>query len=36
MNQLESSAEQLAAVNLFFAQLGDKGQRLTYLEESAA
>jgi len=35
MNQLESSAEQLAAVNTYFAQLGDKGQRLTYIEESA-
>lgn len=36
MNRLESSTEQLAAVDLFFAQLGDRGQRLTYIEESAA
>jgi tRNA-dihydrouridine synthase B len=36
MNQLESRAEQLAAVDTFFAQLGDRGQRLTYIEESAA
>ncbi len=36
MNRLESSEEQLAAVDLFFAQLRDRGQRLTYIEESAA
>lgn len=36
MNQLETSAEQLAAVNGFFAQLACRGQRLTYAEEHAA
>ncbi len=36
MNRLESSAEQLAAVDRFFAQLQDWGQRLTYIEEPAA
>ena len=36
MNQLESSAAQLQAVNDFFAQLAERGQRLTYVEESAA
>lgn len=36
MNRLESSAEQLAAVDAFFAQLEGQGQRLTYFEESAA
>jgi tRNA-dihydrouridine synthase B len=36
MNQLETSAEQLAAVNEFFAQLADRGRRLTYVEEQAA
>lgn len=36
MNRLESSAEQLAAVDRFFAQLQDRGQRLTYIEEPAA
>ena len=36
MNQLETSAEQLAAVNVFFAQLADRGRRLTYVEEQAA
>ena len=36
MNQLESRREQLAAVNAFFAQLADRGQRLTYAEELAA
>jgi tRNA-dihydrouridine synthase B len=36
MNRLESSAEQLAAVDTFFAQLRERGQRLTYVEESAA
>lgn len=36
MNQLESSAEQLAAVNGFFALLAERGRRLTYVEESAA
>lgn len=36
MNRLESSAEQLAAVDAFFTQLEGQGQRLTYFEESAA
>jgi tRNA-dihydrouridine synthase B len=36
MNQLETSADQLAAVNEFFAQLADRGRRLTYVEEQAA
>ena len=36
MNRLESSEEQLAAVDLFFAQLQGRGQRLTYIEEAAA
>lgn len=36
MNRLESSAEQLAAVDAFFGRLGDQGQRLRYFEESAA
>jgi len=36
MNQLETSAEQVAAVNEFFAQLADRGRRLTYVEEQAA
>ena len=33
MNQLESSAEQLAAVNHFFEQLAAKGKHLSYLEQ---
>ena len=36
MNRLETSAEQLAAVDGFFAQLAERGQRLTYVEELAA
>jgi tRNA-dihydrouridine synthase B len=36
MNRLESSAEQLAAVNEFFAQLAEHGRRLTYVEDLAA
>jgi hypothetical protein len=36
MNQLETSAQQLDAVNGFFAQLAERGQRLTYVEELAA
>jgi tRNA-dihydrouridine synthase B len=36
MNQLETSAEQLQAVDGFFAQLADRGRRLTYVEELAA
>jgi len=36
MNRLETRAEQMQAVNEFFAQLADRGQRLTYVEELAA
>jgi tRNA-dihydrouridine synthase B len=36
MNQLETSAEQLRAVDEFFTQLAGCGQRLTYVEELAA
>jgi tRNA-dihydrouridine synthase B len=36
MNRLETREEQLAAVNEFFAQLADRGQRLSYVEEIAA
>ncbi len=36
MNRLESSAEQLAAVDGFFGELADRGQRLTYVEVEAA
>jgi tRNA-dihydrouridine synthase B len=36
MNRLESSMEQLAAVEAFFAQLENEGQRLRYVEESVA
>src|SRR5689334_5771935 len=36
MNQLETTGEQVAAVNEFFAQLADRGRRLTYAEEQAA
>jgi tRNA-dihydrouridine synthase B len=36
MNQLESSREQLAAVDDFFAQLAGRGPRLTYVEGLAA
>jgi len=36
MNRLETSREQLAAVNGFFAQLAEGGRRLTYVEEQAA
>ena len=36
MNQLETSAAQLQAVNDFFAQLAEHGRRLTYVEELAA
>ena len=36
LNRLETSAEQLAAVDAFFAQLASSGQRLTYVEELAA
>jgi hypothetical protein len=36
MNQLESSTEQLAAVDEFFGELAARGQRLTYVEVEAA
>lgn len=36
MNQLQTCAEQLAAVNAFFSELASQGQRLTYVEELAA
>ncbi len=36
MNQLETRFEQRGAVNGFFAQLADRGRRLTYAEELAA
>ena len=36
MNRLETRDEQLAAVNGFFAQLAERGRRLTYVEELAA
>jgi tRNA-dihydrouridine synthase B len=36
MNRLETSMEQLAAVNEFFGQLAERGRRLTYVEELAA
>ncbi|HKA43288.1 MAG TPA: tRNA dihydrouridine synthase DusB [Burkholderiales bacterium] len=36
MNRLESSAEQLAAVDAFFGELAGRGQRLSYVEEQAA
>ena len=36
MNRLESSAEQLAAVDAFFGDLAGRGQRLSYVEEQAA
>jgi tRNA-dihydrouridine synthase B len=36
MNQIETSAGQIQAVDAFFAQLADCGRRLTYVEELAA
>ena len=36
MNQLQTCAEQLAAVNTFFAELAGRGRRLQYIEELAA
>ena len=36
MNQLQTCAEQLAAVNEFFGELASHGQRLAYVEELAA
>jgi tRNA-dihydrouridine synthase B len=35
MNQLQTCAEQLAAVNEFFAELSARGRRLQYIEEQA-
>ena len=36
MNQLQSSAEQIGAVDRFFGELAAQGQRLTYTEEELA
>jgi tRNA-dihydrouridine synthase B len=36
MNRLDAAPQQLAAVEAYFAGLGDRGDRLTYLEELAA
>jgi len=36
MNQLQTCAAQLAAVDLFFSELASQGRRLTYVEELAA
>jgi tRNA-dihydrouridine synthase B len=36
MNRLETSAEQLAAVDAFFAELAARGKTLTYVEDIAA
>jgi tRNA-dihydrouridine synthase B len=36
MNQLQTCAEQLAAVNEFFAELGERGRHLQYIEGEAA
>ena len=36
MNQLESPAEQLAAVDDFFAEQAQRGTQLHYIEELAA
>ncbi len=36
MNQLQTCAEQLKAVDAFFAELADRGRHLTYIEEMAA
>jgi tRNA-dihydrouridine synthase B len=36
MNQLQTCAEQIAAVDEFFRELASHGQRLTYVEELAA
>ncbi len=36
MNQLQTCAEQIAAVDAFFAELADRGRHLTYIEELAA
>ncbi len=36
MNQLQTCAEQLSAVNEFFAELASRGRRLQYIEALAA
>ena len=36
VNRLETRSEQVAAVDEFFAQLAERGRRLTYVEELAA
>ncbi|MGZ8197459.1 MAG: tRNA dihydrouridine synthase DusB [Burkholderiales bacterium] len=36
VNQLQTCADQLAAVNAFFAELAERGRRLQYIEEMAA
>jgi len=36
MNQLQSSTEQVAAIDRFFDELAAQGQRLTYIEEDLA
>ena len=36
MNQLQTCAEQMSAVNEFFAELAGRGRRLQYIEELAA
>ena len=36
MNQLQTCAEQMDAVNTFFSELASQGRRLTYIEELAA
>jgi hypothetical protein len=36
MNQLQNCAEQMAAVNTFFAELAGQGERLIYVEEELA
>ncbi|MEI7681355.1 MAG: tRNA dihydrouridine synthase DusB [Betaproteobacteria bacterium] len=36
MNQLQTCAEQMDAVNIFFGELASQGPRLTYVEELAA
>jgi len=36
MNRLETSAQQLAAIDRFFRELADRGERLAYAEELAA
>ena len=36
MNQLQTCAEQMAAVNEFFSELAANGRRLQYIEELAA